>query len=119
MKKIILISLLGPLWLIVERGFEVIKYFNVMGLNGVYECQITMHKPCSFFEYVFTSDMSVATQIAIILSFTTLFVLVSYIFYLVKLYKNNNHKLFWILIGITVSLIILGYFAINYIQFVS
>ena len=119
MKKIILISFLfGPVLVIIQRIFEVIKIYNVLGLNGIYQCAITINKPCSFYSYVFHSDMSSLTYAAIILSFIILLIVVSYTFYLYKLYKNNNYKLFWILVGITILLVGVSPFVINYFQFI-
>lgn len=119
MKKITLISLIAPIVVIILRIVDIIKKVNLRGINGTYECAISIHKPCSLFDYVFKGDDAILGYIALVITFLPSFIAVSYIFLLIKLYKDNRRKLFWVLIVVGIILLSACYFAFNYLQLIS
>jgi hypothetical protein len=94
MKKITLIALIGPVLLIVLRIIDVLKKVSTYGLDNNYSCGITIERECSLSYYIFRSDDAVIFYLGFFLSFVLLFVITGYIFFLIKLYRDNNHKFF-------------------------
>lgn len=117
MKKIILISLLGPIFAIIFRIIELIKKLSLHGLNGTYDCAISIYEPCSFLAYAFKGDEAVISYAFIIMSFILLCIITSYILFLIKLYKTA-YKLFWVFIILTTIIIIAFPFVSDYIQLI-
>ena len=118
-RKSALIALIGPLYFLFSRIAEIIRVVNILGVSGNYSCAISIERKCSLSEYIFKSDESVITYIGIVLSFISLLLITSYIFFLVNLYRKGAGKLFWILIIITILVIIASPFVINYIELIS
>jgi hypothetical protein len=90
MKKIALINLTGPVWVIVLRAIEAFKRFSVLGFDGVYDCEISVYKPCSLFDYLFKGADAFLTYISILISYACIFLVVGLIFLLIKMYKNKK-----------------------------
>ncbi len=119
MKKITLISLIAPIIIIFLRTIDVLKKINLVGIEGKYQCSISVDNSCSLSEYMFKGDDATLSYIAMVITFISLFVVTSYIFLLKKLYTSNRRKLFWLLIAIGVAILIASYFIFNYIQIIS
>ncbi len=119
MKKITLISLIGPVLFIILRIVEVVERVKVLGLGNNYYCDLSTDAKCSLLHYIFKSDYAVLSYISIVSSFIFLFIITSYIFFLIKLYKENKIKLFWVLILFTILFLVSFPFIINYIQYIA
>lgn len=115
MKKITLISLIGPVLFVILRIVEVVKKISILGLDNNYYCSLSTDAKCSLLHYIFKSDYAVLSYISIVSSFILLFVVSSFIFFLIKLYKENKSKLFWALVLLTTLFLISCPFIINYI----
>ncbi len=114
MKRATFISLAGSILINIKNIWNIVEEVSARGFGGVYQCAITVDKPCSFLSYVFNSDFSMMVYVGIVLSFTVLFIVSTYIFFLIKIYKSNNKKLFWILIGVGVLIAVVSYLLHSY-----
>ena len=119
MKKITLISLSGPVLLIILRVVEIIKAVNIYGSGDNYYCNFSTDEKCSLFYYIFKSDYAIISYIVIILSFIFLFAITSYIFFLLKIFRTRRFRLFWILILFTVLIFAVFPFIVNYIHIIG
>lgn len=118
MKKVTLISLIAPIVIVILRVIDITKKINLLGLNGRYQCAFSVDKPCSLFDYIFKGDDAIFTYIALATYFLLLFIAVSYIFLLIKLYKDNRRKLFWVVIAVSSMVLIATCFIFNHILFI-
>lgn len=118
MKKIILISLVGPLLLIILRSISVLKKFNRLGFGDHYYCDLSTDMKCSFSDYIFKSDETLVFYIEIVLSFIFLLVITSYVFFLIRLYKAGRLRMFWSWIVFTVLILAASPFVIYFIQLI-
>ena len=118
MKKIAYISLIGPILVIILRLVNIVKQVSLLGFNGDYQCAMSIMQNCSLFDYVFKGDEAIIMYMMIIFSFLILFSIINYISFLIRLYKNNNHKLLYTLIAITLSLVVASPFIVYYIQLI-
>lgn len=119
LKKLTLVSLIGPSYFLILRIRDIVKALNILGPNGNYSCAISVERYCSLSKYIFKSDDAMITYINIVISFFFLLLLTSYIFFLINLYKKGAGKLFWILIIITSLIVIASPFIINFIELYS
>ena len=86
--------------------------------SGIYQCAISVDKPCGLMEYIFKSDNTVLFYISSVLIFILLVIITSIISYLIILYRKGNKLLFWILVTLILLIAILSPFIINYLQLV-
>lgn len=111
--------MIGPLLLILLRVIDVIKKVSTLGFGNNYYCNLSTDAKCSLSYYVFKSDDAVVSYVGIIVSFIFLLVVTSYVFFLIKIYKENRLRLFWTLVSLTAVVLIACPFVINYIQLIS
>ena len=90
--KVALYSLVGPIIIFVLRLPDIYQQIHALGLNGVYDCAISFPKHCSMWEYLFTGDDAIVMYLGMFTSFLATFLLIIYISFLARLYKNNNHR---------------------------
>lgn len=118
MKKIAYISLIGPALVIILRLITIVEQISILGISGDYECAISVTQNCSLFDYLFKGDEAILMYMMMLFSFLFLFLIINYTLLLVRLYKNNNHKLFYTLIALTLIIVVTSSFIVSYIQFI-
>ena len=113
--KVALYSLVGPIIIFILRLPDMYQQINLLGINGVYDCAISFPRYCSMGEYLFTGDDAIVMYLGMLMSFVGLFLLIIYISFLARLYKNNNHRKVYRVLALTVFIIVALYCGIYYL----
>lgn len=116
MKKIALYSLFAPLIVVVLRLPDIYQQVNLLGVNGIYNCSMSWVKHCSLFEYLFTEDEAIFMYVVMLSSFVGLFLLISYISFLIKLYKDNKRTTLYKVLVLTIFIIVALYCGVYYLS---
>ncbi|PIN81760.1 hypothetical protein COV11_01230 [Candidatus Woesearchaeota archaeon CG10_big_fil_rev_8_21_14_0_10_30_7] len=114
-KKAFYVSLVGTiLWFL----YEAINTFIVIFKNktGIYQCAISIEKPCGLSEFILKSDNSILLYVSIVLVFVLLLIITNIISVLFHLYRKENKKSFWIALAIVIIILIALPFIIQYLQ---
>lgn len=115
-QKITLISLILPVLFGIYYFVDVVRQISIHGVLGVYDCGIAFPLNCSLLEYIFTTLSFFAYAGISVIAFVVVFVILNYILFQIRLYKNARYNLFWILILLMLGVIIYISYLINYLM---
>lgn len=114
-RKAFYVSLVGTfLWFL----YGAITTFIMILKNktGIYQCAISVEKPCELSEFILKSDSSILLYFSVVLVFILLLIITNIISFLLHLYRKENKKSFWIALVVVIIILITLPFIIQYLQ---